>query len=325
MGSSSFSRVVGVLIASSMFVSSTGCRGRIEHRRSSADQSLGGIDRHDRRSSCRRIVRSSGCCRRGPGARGGLRTSGSGYATTGGTGRSAGADPGSASRGGGDRSRLRPVAAGAWCARRRRSHLLPGEKDEQRAEQPRLGAEGRYRFDQKGRRVMKSGYLARAAVGLMVATALPGIALAQAWVPGSRNCRAADHGHDQRYHQHRLSRSGRNCSDPYAGGNMVAGDLERRERAIVLQQRNGAGMLALCLPFQAGQPVTLTSSCNAPRAGLPSRPTSRRAEGEGRTRPLSRQFRFRSRLRPWAWPRNFVERVERRIVGQVEVQRLTET
>ena len=112
------------------------------------------------------------------------------------------------------------------------------------SEQPGLRRDSDFaQFRREG--VMKSGFVVRAAAGLAAMTALPGIAFAQAWVPGSEivgqpiqvttngttNTIYLDQGGAARHHD--------------AGRQHHSGHLAGRQWPALPQQWHGAGMLAL--------------------------------------------------------------------------------
>ena len=137
---------------------------------------------------------------------------------------------------------------------------------------------------------MKSGFVVRAAIGLLIAGSASGAAFAQDAV---RGCRPADPGHHQRRHQYHLSRPGRKRADLTPGGNTVPATWQVANGQLCLNNGAAQECWPYSAPFQAGQPVTLTSSCNATSTWLAQATNSAAASGrQGRTRPLSRAANF---------------------------------
>jgi hypothetical protein len=116
---------------------------------------------------------------------------------------------------------------------------------------------------------MKGGILGRAAFGLTVGALLPGAAMAQAgWAPGSevvgQPIQVTTNGVTNVVY---LDPGGQlRIMTP--GGNTVAGTWTAANGQLCL----GTGGVQECVPytspFQAGQPVTLTSSCAASETWL---------------------------------------------------------
>ena len=110
------------------------------------------------------------------------------------------------------------------------------------------------------------------------------------------------------------------------GGNTVPGSWSATNGQLCLSASGAQECVPYNSPFQAGQPLTMTSSCNAPRPGLPRRPTgrrckARRASAADRLAPTP-QIVVRIAAASLGRGREaFMEGVERRIVGQVEVKR----
>ena len=109
---------------------------------------------------------------------------------------------------------------------------------------------------------MMSRLVGRAAIGLIALTALPGAALAQAWSPGSevvgQSVQVTTNGVTNTVYLD----PGGSARIVTPGGNTVPGTWSAANGQLCL----GAGGATECwpyaAPFQAGQPVTLTSSCN---------------------------------------------------------------
>jgi hypothetical protein len=116
---------------------------------------------------------------------------------------------------------------------------------------------------------MKSSILARAAIGLFVAGFVPAAAMAQVgWTPGAeiigQPVQVTSNGVTNTLY---LDPGGQlRIMTP--GGNSVAGTWSAANGQLCL----GTGGLQECVPYsaplQAGQPVTLTSSCNATETWL---------------------------------------------------------
>ena len=117
---------------------------------------------------------------------------------------------------------------------------------------------------------MKIGFVARLSVGLATLVALPAVAMAQNWVPGSeilgQSVQVTTNGVTNTVYL-----------DPGGGarivtpaGNVVPGTWTAANGQLCL----GSGAAQECFPytspFQAGQPLTLTSSCNSTSTWLAS-------------------------------------------------------
>lgn len=116
---------------------------------------------------------------------------------------------------------------------------------------------------------MGSRFVARVAVGLTLVAAFPGIALAQAgWTPGAevvgQPIQVTTNGVTNTV---TLSPGGQ-ASIASPGGRVVNGTWTAANGQLCL----GNGMAQECVPyagpFQAGQPMTLTSSCGATETWL---------------------------------------------------------
>jgi hypothetical protein len=106
---------------------------------------------------------------------------------------------------------------------------------------------------------MKNGFLARAVVGLTAVAALPGAALAQAWVPGSeivgQPVQAVTEGVTNTIYfdtatTNRIVTPGNNA----VGGNWGAANQQICMTVVGIQE-----CWPYTAPFQAGVPVTMTS------------------------------------------------------------------
>src|SRR6059058_6564165 len=124
---------------------------------------------------------------------------------------------------------------------------------------------------------MKIRVLGRAAAGLTLMTALPGVAFAQAATEiigqpiqvttnGVTNTVYLDTGGTAR------------IMTP--GGNTVPGTWTAANSQLCLSNGSAQECWPYTAPFQAGQPVTLTSSCNASSTWLASSTNTAPAQGQ---------------------------------------------
>ena len=117
---------------------------------------------------------------------------------------------------------------------------------------------------------MKIGIFARAGIGLATMIALPGIAMAQGWSPGveimGQPVQVTTNGVTNTVYLD----AGGSARIVTAGGNTVPGTWSAASGQLCLS----TGAAQECWPyasaFQAGQPVTLTSSCNQASTWLAS-------------------------------------------------------
>jgi hypothetical protein len=117
---------------------------------------------------------------------------------------------------------------------------------------------------------MKSLYLVRVAVGLTVMAALPGVALAQAWTPGSEIV-----GQPITVTTNGITNTvyldpGGTARIMTPAGNPVPGTWTAANGQLCLSNGTTQECWPYTGPFQAGQPVTLTSSCNSSSTWLAS-------------------------------------------------------
>ena len=110
---------------------------------------------------------------------------------------------------------------------------------------------------------MKSLYLVRAAGAVALMTSLPGIAYAQAWVPGSEIV-----GQPVAVTTNGVSNTvyldpGGSARIMTPGGNTVAGTWSAANGQLCLSTGAAQECFPYASPFQAGQPLTLTSSCGS--------------------------------------------------------------
>jgi hypothetical protein len=117
---------------------------------------------------------------------------------------------------------------------------------------------------------MTFSLVARAAVGLMLITALPGMAIAQAWAPGSeiagQSVQVTTNGVTNTVY---LDQGGA-ARIMTPSGNTVNGTWTAANGHLCLSNGAAQECWPYAAPFQAGQPLTLTSSCNATSTWLAS-------------------------------------------------------
>ena len=110
---------------------------------------------------------------------------------------------------------------------------------------------------------MKSWFVARAAVGMAVMVALPGVALAQGWTPGSellgQPIQVTTNGVTNTV---TLSPGGQ-AAITTPGGSVVPATWTAANGQLCLSTGAAQECWPYAGPFQAGQPLTLTSSCNS--------------------------------------------------------------
>jgi hypothetical protein len=111
---------------------------------------------------------------------------------------------------------------------------------------------------------MKSGFLVRAVAALTVMAAMPGIAFAQsAWVPGTevvgQPIQVTTNGTTNTVY---LDQGGA-ARMITPGGNTVPGTWQAANGQLCLSNGSAQECWPYNGPFQAGQPQTLTSSCNS--------------------------------------------------------------
>jgi hypothetical protein len=127
---------------------------------------------------------------------------------------------------------------------------------------------------------MKSLYLVRVAVGLTVMAGLPGVALAQAWTPGSEIV-----GQPVSVTTNGITNTvyldpGGTARIMTPAGNPVAGTWTAANGQLCLSNGTIQECWPYTGPFQAGQPVTLTSSCNSSSTWLASSTNAPPAQGQ---------------------------------------------
>jgi hypothetical protein len=100
-------------------------------------------------------------------------------------------------------------------------------------------------------------------LGLLAAAALPGAALAQAWTPGAeivgQSVQVTTNGVTNTVYLD----AGGSARIITPGGNTVPGTWSAANGQLCLSNGGAQECWPYASPFQAGQPVTLTSSCNA--------------------------------------------------------------
>jgi len=109
---------------------------------------------------------------------------------------------------------------------------------------------------------MKSVLVGRAAIALAMLTAAPGVALAQ-WTPGSeivgQSVQVTTNGVTNTVYLD----AGGAARIVTPGGNTVPGTWTAANGQLCLNNGTAQECWPYSAPFQAGQPVTLTSSCNS--------------------------------------------------------------
>lgn len=122
----------------------------------------------------------------------------------------------------------------------------------------------------KGTKMMVGTVIGRAALGLIVAAALPAAASAQAWTPGSeiagQSVQVTTNGvTDTVYFD-----QGGAARVVTPSGHTVSGTWTAAGNNLCLNNGMAQECWPYSAPFQAGRPVTLTSSCNATSTWLAS-------------------------------------------------------
>jgi hypothetical protein len=118
---------------------------------------------------------------------------------------------------------------------------------------------------------MKSWLVARVAIGLTVAAGVPGLAYAQAgWTPGSeivgQSIQVTTNGVTNTVYLD----AGGAARIVSPGGNTVAGTWTASGGQLCLSTGGATECWPYTGPFQAGQPLTLTSNCNSTSTWLAS-------------------------------------------------------
>lgn len=118
---------------------------------------------------------------------------------------------------------------------------------------------------------MKSGFVVRSLVAFAAVTAVPGIALAQsAWTPGSELI-----GQPLQVTTNGVTNTvyldpGGTARITTPSGNVVPGSWTAGNGQLCLSTGAAQECWPYTSPFQAGQPLTLTSSCNSTSTWLAS-------------------------------------------------------
>jgi hypothetical protein len=134
---------------------------------------------------------------------------------------------------------------------------------------------------------MKPSYAARIAVAL-VAAALPAMAIAQPWTPGSEVVGQPIQVTTNGVTNTVTLAPGGQAQISSAGGTLVNGTWTAANGQMCLSNGMAQECWPYAAPFQAGQPVTVTSSCNATSTWLaqatnaPPPPTSGQRGERGR-------------------------------------------
>jgi hypothetical protein len=131
---------------------------------------------------------------------------------------------------------------------------------------------------------MNIGFVARAVAGVTLATAMPGMALAQAaWVPGSeivgQPIQVTTNGTTNTIYFDQ----GGAARMVTPSGNTVPGTWQAANGQLCLSNGSAQECWPYNGPFQPGQPQTLTSSCNATSSWLAqstNQPPSQGQKGE---------------------------------------------
>lgn len=131
---------------------------------------------------------------------------------------------------------------------------------------------------------MKIGFVARLSFAIATVVALPGAALAQSWVPGSeivgQSLQVTTNGVTNTVY---LDPGGA-ARIVTPAGNVVPGTWTAANGQLCL----GSGAAQECWqygsPFQAGQPLTLTSSCNSTSTWLASATNAPPSQASGAER-----------------------------------------
>jgi hypothetical protein len=110
---------------------------------------------------------------------------------------------------------------------------------------------------------MKSGFVVRAAAAMAAMTAMPGIAFAQGWTPASeilgQPIQVTTNGTTNTLYFDQ----GGSLRIVTPGGNTVPGAWSAANGQLCLSANGAQECVPYNGPFQAGQPLTLASSCNS--------------------------------------------------------------
>lgn len=117
---------------------------------------------------------------------------------------------------------------------------------------------------------MKVSLVARAAVGLTLVAALPAAAMAQAWAPGAEITGQAVQVTTNGVSNTVYLDQGGTARIMTPAGRTVNGTWTAANGQLCLNNGTAQECWPYATPFQAGQPLTLTSSCNATSTWLAS-------------------------------------------------------
>ena len=129
---------------------------------------------------------------------------------------------------------------------------------------------------------MKTAFVARVSVGLAALVAMPGVALAQ-WVPGSEVAGQALQVTTNGVTNTVYLDPGGAARIVTPGGNVVNGTWTAANGQLCLGSAAAQECFPYTSPFQAGQPLTLASSCGQSSTWLASAtnaPPTQRSGGE---------------------------------------------
>ena len=117
---------------------------------------------------------------------------------------------------------------------------------------------------------MKSGFFARGSIALFAAVAFPGAALAQGWSPGAEVVGQAVQVTTNGTTNTVYLDAGGSARIVTPGGNTIPATWSAAAGQLCLNTGAAQECWAYNSPFQAGQPQTLTSSCNSSSTWLAS-------------------------------------------------------
>ena len=128
---------------------------------------------------------------------------------------------------------------------------------------------------------MKSGFVGRTAVALMATIALPGVAMAQGFSPGAeivgQSVQVTTNGVTNTIYLD----AGGAARIVTPGGNTVPATWSAANGQLCLNTGAAQECWSYNSPFQAGQPQTLTSSCNSTSTWLASATNPPPTQGSG--------------------------------------------
>ena len=128
---------------------------------------------------------------------------------------------------------------------------------------------------------MKSGFVARTAFALAAMTAFPGIALAQGWSPGAeivgQSVQVTTNGVTNTV----FLDAGGAARIVTPGGSTIPATWAAANGQLCLNTGAAQECWTYNSPFQAGQPQTLTSSCNSTSTWLASATNQPPTQGSG--------------------------------------------